>query len=180
MQTDLKPRNLPRWFKSWIILTLWLSLMPILIAVVYGYLRGSSDFDPILRSLRSRDMVWAVKIGRASCYRPDAAVYSSNFGINAVNSEFDQSRAAVWNGTLSSAYQATYLGWFRGARLPTVFSVLRRVSEHGDVSHAVYWNGRKPLAHYITYCILLGAAGILFFEIASRAKKQRTSTLLVR
>jgi hypothetical protein len=108
----------------WVAITLWIGLVPILIAAGYYAVKNPDDFDPALKPLRADSLIWSVRVGSTSCSRRTIGVGSTTFGVNAYNEDFDAGCSQVWNDSLHATYQATYLAWFRGAHSPTVFTFL--------------------------------------------------------
>ena len=162
-----------RWVRAWAFLTFWLALLPGLVAATYYEFTKPSDFVPALQSLRADGLVWAVRVGSASCSRLGGGTQSTSFGVNAENPSFLQGRKSVWNRTLESTYEATYLAWFRGALSPTVFTLFRSVTPSGEISYGAWQNGSKPFAHYVLYCVLLGAVVVVFFEVVRALDKRK-------
>src|SRR6266568_7314098 len=119
-----------RWSRTWVVITLFVGLVPILIAAGYYTIKSPNNFDPALRPLRADTSLWAVRIGSTSCSRRTNGVGSLTFGANAYNADFDAAQGQVWNGALQATYQATYLAWSRGTLSPTVFTVFRALSEN--------------------------------------------------
>lgn len=165
----LRPRRL---LGAWALFTFWLGLVPILLGSVYYAFTKPSDFDTILQTLRRDGLVWAVRVGSASCSRRTLGVQSVTFGLNAENPDFKQSASEVWNGTLERTSQATYLASFRGSRWATVFTVYSSVGPNGEVSSGVWLNGSKPIAHYLLWSVLLGLFAVVFFEVVRLLRKK--------
>lgn len=168
-KTFLTPR---RFFGAWALFTFWLGLVPIVIAPAYYGFTKPSDFDPILQSLRREGLVWAVRVGSASCSSRRVGVQTTTFGLNAENHDFKRSAGEVWNGTLERAYQATYVAHFVGSRGATVFTVYRSVGPNGEVSSGAWQNGSKPIADYLLWSVLLGFIAVMFFEVVRLFRKK--------
>jgi len=132
----------------------------------------ASDFDSILQSLRKDGLVWAVRVGSASCSRRSVGVQSTTFGLNAENPDFKRTTSEVWNGTLERVYQATYVAHFAGSRRATVFTVYRSVGPNGEVSSGAWQNGSKPIVHYFLWSVLVGFLAVLFFEVVRLLSKK--------
>jgi|SRR5271154_4136528 len=165
----LSPRRLLR---AWVWFTCWLGLVPILIGPVYYGLTKPSDFDTTLQTLRRDGLVWAVRVGSASCSKLDIGMQSSTFGLNAENPDFERGKTQVWNGRLEQTYQATYLAYFRGSRWPAVFTVCRSTWPNGEISSGVWQNGPEPIAHYLLWSVLIGFFAVVFFEVVNRLRKK--------
>ena len=170
-KTFLTPRRL---LGAWALFTFWLGIAPILIAPTYYAVAKPSDFDAILQSLRRDGLVWAVRVGSASCSSRGVGVQSTNFGLNADNPDFKRGAGDVWNGTLERVYQATYVGYFAGRGF-AVFSVCRALGPNGEVSSGVWQNGSKPIAHYFLWSVLVGFLAVVFFEVVRVLKKKSLS-----
>ena len=154
-----------RFLVSWAVWTFWLGLMiPLAVATYYG-IKKPSDFDPALRQLRTHRLLWAVQVGSASC-SSDMGIYtSSSFGVNAESPGFQQARGGVWSRRLRESHEATYLGWFRRAYWPTVFTLFRSVKPNGEVTYGAWENGSKPIAHYLFYCVIIGLVAMVIVEV---------------
>jgi hypothetical protein len=161
-----------RWTGSWVIITLWVGLVPLLITAGYYAIKNPEDFDPALRPLRADSLIWSVRIGSTSYSRRAIGVGSSTFGVNAYNADFEVGQSQVWNGALQATYQATYLAWFRGAHSPTVLTVSRNVKPNGETVYGVRQNGSRPIINYLWSCALVGVVGVLFFEVLPVVKKK--------
>jgi hypothetical protein len=157
---------------AWVLFTFWLGLVPIFLGPVYYGFTKPSDFDTILQTLRRDGLVWAVRVGSASCSKLGIGVLSSTFGLNAENPDFERGRIQVWDGRLERTYQATYLAYFRGSRWTTVFTVSRSVGPNGEVSLGVWQNGSKPIVHYLLWSVLAGLFAVVFFEVVSLLRKK--------
>jgi len=171
-KTFLTPR---RFFGAWALFTFWLGLVPLVIAPAYYGFTKPSDFDSILQSLRKDGLVWAVRVGSASCSRRSVGVQSTTFGLNAENPDFKRTTSEVWNGTLERVYQATYVAHFAGSRRATVFTVYRSVGPNGEVSSGAWQNGSKPIVHYFLWSVLVGFLAVLFFEVVRLLSKKSSS-----
>jgi len=170
-----------RWLLSWALLTFWLGLLVPLVAATYYGIKKPSDFDPALRSLRTGNVVWAVRVGSASCSNDMGVQTSSSFGVNAENPGFQQDRNRVWSGDLHESHLATYLAWVRGAHWPVVFTLCRSVKPNGEISEISYgaWqNGSKPIARYLSYCVSAGLAAMVFLEVARVLQNRKKSRCL--
>jgi len=168
-----------RWLGAWALSTLWLGLFPVLVVTAYYGFTKPSDFAPTLQLLRAGGLVWAVRVGSASCSNIGIGVQNSSFGVNAENPGFKEGRSGVWNGNLHGTYQATYLAWFRSAHWPAVFTLFRSVRTNGEISFGAWQNGSKPIANYLLYCVLFGVVAVVFFEVVrvlDKRKKARTAS----
>jgi hypothetical protein len=147
----MQSRQIPcrRWTGSWVAITLWVGLVPVLIAAGYYAIKNPDDFDPSLKPLRADSLMWSVRVGSTSNSRRTIGVGSTTFGVNAYNEDFDAGCSQVWNGALHATYQATYLAWFRGAHSPTVFTAFRNVKPNGETIYGVRQNGAAPLIRNI-------------------------------
>jgi hypothetical protein len=161
-----------RWTGSWVAITLWVGLVPVLIAAGYYAIKNPDDFDPALKPLRADGLRWSVRVGGTSCSRRTIGVGSTTFGVNAYNEDFDAGASQVWNGALNATYQATYLAWFRGTHSPTVFTVFRNVKPNGETIYGLGQNGARPIIKYLWSCALFGVVGVLFFEVLPVVKKK--------
>jgi|ERR1700733_1844383 len=161
-----------RWTGSWLAITLWVGLVPVLIAAGYYAIKNRDDFDPALKPLRADSLIWSVRVGSTSCSRRTIGVGSTTFGVNAYNEDFDAGCSEVGNGPLHATYQATYLAWFRGTHSPTVFTVFRSVKPNGETIYGVRQNGAAPLIQYLWSCALVGVVSVLFFEALPVVKKK--------
>jgi hypothetical protein len=161
-----------RWLRSWLIFALWLGLMPVVVTATYYLVKKPSDFEPGLKLLQPDKPVWALRVGSASCERPNLSINSASFGVNADNPSFDRARSEVWNRDLYGTYQATYVGWFRGAVLPEVFTVSRNLTRRGDVSYGTWRNGRKPIANYLFLILIVGTFATFIVEVIGVFQKK--------
>jgi hypothetical protein len=170
----MQSRQIPlrRWTGSWVAITLWVGLVPVLIAAGYYAIKNPDDFDPALKPLRADSLMWSVRVGSTSNFRRTIGVGSTTFGVNAYNEDFDAGCSQVWNGALHATYQGTYLAWFRGAHSPTVFTVFRNVKPNGETIYGVRQNGAAPLINYLWSCALVGVVGVLFVEFLPVVKKR--------
>lgn len=153
--------------------TLWLGLTPVVLTAAYYAAKKTSDFDPALKPLQTEKLIRALRVGSASCERPGLSINSTDFGVNADNPSFDRSLADVWDGLLYGTYQATYIGWFRGAHMPEVFTVSRSLARSGEISYSVWRNGPRPIANYLFWISLFGAFLIFFFEVVGIFQKKK-------
>ena len=160
---------------SWTLLTFWLGLMVPLVAGTYFGITKPTDFEPALRQLQSDRLALAVRVGTASCSNNMGIQKCSSFGPSGANTSFEQARKAVWNGALHEAHLATYVAWSRDARLPTVLTLCRTVKPDGEVAYVSSEDGVQPIARYLFYCVLLGAAALIFLEVVSTIDKRRKS-----
>ncbi len=161
-----------RWSRTWVVITLFVGLVPILIAAGYYTIKSPNNFDPALRPLRADTSLWAVRIGSTSCSGRTNGVGCLTFGANAYNADFDAAQGQVWNGALQATYQATYLAWSRGTLSPTVFTVFRNVKPNGETMYGVRQNGARPIINYLWSSALVGVVGVLLFEVLPIVKKR--------
>ena len=166
----LNPR---RFFGAWALFTFWLGLVPGVVAPTYYAFTKPSDFDATLQTLRKDGLVWAVRVGSASCSRRGVGVQTLTFGLNAENPDFNRSTRDVWNGSLERTHQATYLASFRDSHWPTVFTAFRSVTTNGEISSGAFQNGSKPIKRFALYSVLFGFAGVVFFEVVRLLRKMR-------
>ena len=167
-----------RWFLEWLVLLLWLGLLPIVASAIYYAVKIAPDFDSALKSrpFPTSDLLWAVRVGGTSHYKSAIGFKATWFGVNPGGRTSDQRADRLWNGELLGSYQATYIARFRGARLPRVVCVYRDVTKDGTNSYEVQDRGSGPIGGYMLF-IALGSAGILlFFKTAKVAAKRNTVT----
>jgi hypothetical protein len=170
----MQPTQIPwgRWTGSWVAITLWVGLVPVLIAAGYYTIKNPDDFDPALKPLRADRLSWSLRVGSTSCSRRTIGVGGTAFGVNAYNEDFDAGCRQVWNGALHAKYQATYLAWFRGTHSPTVFTVFRNVKPNGQTMYGLGQNGTRPIIKYLWSCALVGVVSVLFFEFLPVVKEK--------
>jgi hypothetical protein len=170
-----------RWFLEWLVMLVWLGLLPVVASAIYYAAKKSPDFDSTLKSRSlsaispTSDLTWAVRIGGRS-YKFGIVSHATNFGVNPEDRNSEQLAHRVGAGELSATYQATYIARFRGATLPTIVCVFRDVTPDGKNLYEVQAHGSRPIGIYMLY-IALASAGILsFFKIAGQVAKRKTVT----
>jgi hypothetical protein len=57
--------------RSWVILAWWLGLMSVAVTSTYYLFKTPSDFGPGLKLFQPEKPVWALRVGGASCERPE-------------------------------------------------------------------------------------------------------------
>jgi hypothetical protein len=93
--------------------------------------------------------------------------------VNADNPSFNRARTEVWKRNLYGTYQATYVGWFRGALLPEVFTVSRNLDWRGNFSYSTWRNGSKPIGNYLFVILVVAAFGLFFVEFITVFQKKK-------
>jgi hypothetical protein len=171
-----------RWFVEWLVLLLWLGLLPIVASAIYYAVKIAPDFDSALESRSpsavssTSDLVWAVRVGGASEYKSGLVLHATRFGVNAEDKNSAQRAHRVWDGELFGTYQATYIARYRGTPLPTVVCVFRDVTPDGKNSYEVQAHGSRPIGIYTLYIVLLSAGSLVFLKVAKVVAKRNKAT----
>ena len=155
-----------RFIGAWAWATLLLGVGSACLAVLYVGSTTQFEFDSELERLRSNGLVWALRVGSASC----STISTTQIGINAENPEFEREQRRVRYGSLDRAYQGTYLAYFQGEHWPTVLTCVLTVGENGQVSATARQNGWKLIGHYLLFFMLVGFSGVIAVEFFNRKK----------
>jgi hypothetical protein len=169
-----------RWFLEWLVVFLWIGLLPVIVSAAYFALKKDAGFDSALKSRSisnipsATDLLWAVRVGGTTQHRSGIAIYSTQFGVNTEDGNSEQRGHRVSNGELKGTYQATYIARFRSPSTPTIVCVFLDVAPDGTNSYEVQTHGGRPIRNYILYSALFSAGFLAFFKIASVVAKRRT------